>query len=182
MHHGTHTHTCTNSILTSLVFPNLLITLNKHDTSISLSSLCIHTYTRWLFKCKHTYAYHFLLHEFRFAYNIFTPIFAHRPIYTNRKPPISNSKSPCIYFPNHERIHVYHMTRVFQQALYNIASSRIICTTNLLDHPKRLLEIMNTTILRATTETFQPHLFNSLIESIESDMHRLTINKPNQCL
>jgi hypothetical protein len=37
---------------------------------------------------------------------------------------------------------------------------------------------MSTTILRPTAKTFQPHLYNLLIKSIESDMHRLTINKP----
>jgi len=32
----------------------------------------------------------------------------------NRKPQISKSQSPRIYFPNHERLHVYPMNRVFQ--------------------------------------------------------------------
>ena len=41
---------------------------------------------------------------------------------------------------------------------------------------------MNTTILQSTVETFKSHLYNSFIESIESDMHRLTINKPNRRL
>jgi hypothetical protein len=36
-----------------------------------------HPYTCWHSNCKLTYTYHFLLHEFQFAHNIFTHIYIH---------------------------------------------------------------------------------------------------------
>jgi hypothetical protein len=73
-----------------------------------------------------------------------------------------------------------HITKTFYTHTYSntnvhhIDQNIIIQITNRTHQTTSCSPTANATLPMRTTETFYTHPFNSLIESIESDMHRLT--------
>jgi hypothetical protein len=91
--------------------------------------------------------------------------------YQNVKATLLRHIAKTFYTHTHSNTNVHHIDQ-------NI----IIQTTNRTHKTTSCSPIANVILPMRNTETFYTHLYNLLIESIESDMHRLTINKLDQCL